>query len=477
MQQLSRTQERTRPIRLASGQQAADLETEFDGAVQESDVFDVPEVPAGRDPLTVAAEKSDVLYDRLRAEVMNAVYRAEKLRENNPDEALQILDNTMAAVETAPLGAEAVESLSGYIRRTEASIEAWKEQQAPNLELAEKNRNLMEEIRREAETRIRIEQEFADLVNEYNQMMKERRYPEAVLVARKAMDLNPDLPQAAIMVEKARLQKQIAFNEDLKSRKEDSFLQTLNDVELAAVAPGRDYAMPDARSWDSLTKRREAFGRVDSRQRTESELRIERSLGEQVSLHFSDVPLTEVIREIAIEHGINITMKTRAIETEGISPDQLVSIDVDGITLRSALNLLLDQAGGLVYAIENETLMITNRLEQETRFLNVAYNVADLVVPVGIRNNPAVGQYGTSMPGTGRFSPGGNAFYQVNDDLAVSLGGGGRPSGMSSGGNEPISNADFTGLTNLITTTIEPGSWISTVVKAPSVRTKTHCRW
>ena len=460
MQQLAATQQRSRPIQLVSGQDSSDLEQQFPAPTQEADVFDVPEVPAGRDPLTLAAEKSDVQYDRLRTEVMNSVYRAEKLRESSPDEALRILDNTLAAVETASLGAEAEETLAGYVRRTQASISAWKEQQAPNLELAEKNRNLLEDIRREAETRIRIEQEFADLVNEYNQLMKERRYPEAVLIARKAHDLNPDLPQAAIMVEKARLQKQIAFNEDLQDRKEDSFLQTMNDVELAAVAPGRDYAMPDARSWDSLTRRREALGRVDSRQRTESELRIEQSLGEQVSLHFSDVPLTEVIHQIAIEHGINITMKTRQIETEGISVDQLVSIDVDGITLRSALNLLLDQAGGLVYAIENETLMITNRLEQETRFLNVAYNVADLVVPVGIRNNPAVGQYGNSVPGSERFSQNGNAFYQVNDDMAVSIGGNGRTSSFGGGGgNEPVSNADFSGLINLITTTVEPGTW------------------
>ena len=97
-----------------------------------------------------------------------------------------------------------------------------------------------------------------------------------------------------------------------------------------------------------------------------------------MSLHFHDVPLTEVIRHIATVHGINIAMKTRAIETEGLTANQPVSIDVDGITLKSALNLLLDQAGGLVYSIENETLMITNRLEQETKYVVATYNVADL---------------------------------------------------------------------------------------------------
>jgi len=450
-------------VRLASSQEPADAtETPADGDV--TPLF--PDEPAAGSPgppdaLTAASNKSDVQYDRLRTEVMNSVFRAEKLKTTNPDEALQILDNTLATIEATPLSKESLETLAGYVRRSHASVSAWRDQQAPNIARDEKNRNVMEAIRLETEQKIRVEQEFADLVEDFNQKMKERRYAEAELLARKAKDLNPDLPQATIMVDKAKLQKQIAFNEDVKDRKADSFLKSLNDVEEAIIAPGRDYSMPDARSWGELTKRRERFGRVDSRERTESELKIEQSLGEQVSLHYQDKPLTEVIRQIALDHEINITMKTRDIESSGLSVAQLVSIDVDGITLRSALNLLLDQAGGLVYSIENETLMITNQLEQETKFINVAYNVADLVVPVGIRNPANVGQYGNSVPGSERV-PGasGNGFYQVNDDLAVSIGGNGRPSANGTGsGSQSVSNADFSGLVNLITTTVEPGTW------------------
>ena len=451
-------------VRLASNQEPA--ETEGTEPVAEGEITPLfPDEPAAGSPgppdaLTAAADKSDVQYDRLRTEVMNSVFRAEKMKTTNPDEALQILDNTLATIEATPLSKESLETLAGYVRRSHASISAWRDQQAPNIARSEKNNSVVEEIRRETETKIRIEQEFADLVEEYNQRMKEHRYAEAQLIARKAKDLNPDLPQATIMVEKAKLQKQIAFNEDVKERKADSFLNALNDVEEAMIAPDRDYSMPDARSWGELTKRRARLGRVDSRERTESELAIENSLSQKVSLHYQDKPLTDVIRQIALDHGINITMKTREIETEGLSASQPISIDVDGITLRSALNLLLDQAGGLVYSIENETLMITNRLEQETKYINVAYNVADLVVPVGIRNPANVGQYGNSVPGSERAPiANGNGFYQVNDDLAVSIGGNGRPSANGPASGSSVSNADFSALVNLITTTVEPGTW------------------
>ncbi|MBL8812261.1 MAG: hypothetical protein JNM43_19000 [Planctomycetaceae bacterium] len=440
----------TKDVQLASGQESAPAD----------ETATIPELPMDpmndKDPLTAAVDKSDVQYDRLRTEVMNSVFRAEKLKTDNPDEALQILDNTLATVEAAPLNKESQETLAGYVRRSQETIRAYREQQAPNIARDEKNQSVMEAIKNETETKIRIEQEYAELVESYNQLMKERRYAEAELTAKKAQDLNPSLPQSTIMVEKAKLQRQIAFNADVRERKADGVLKALNDVEEAMVLPGSDYAMPDARSWDALSQRREKYGRTDARERTESELQIEKSLGQKVSLHFHDVPLTEVIRHIATVHGINITMKTRAIETEGLTATQPVSIDVDGITLQSALNLLLDQAGGLVYSIENETLMITNRLEQDTKQETRAYNVADLVIPVGLKN----GGFGsTAMPTTQPLMKPGEGFFQVNDDLAVNISGNGRPGSSGSGNSESVSHADFSGLINLITTTVEPGTW------------------
>ncbi|MFN9971326.1 MAG: hypothetical protein ACK58T_15670, partial [Phycisphaerae bacterium] len=70
------------------------------------------------DPLTAATEESDVRYHRLRTEVMNSVFRAEKLKDENPDEALQILDNTLATVEAAPLTPEVIETLAGIVKRS-----------------------------------------------------------------------------------------------------------------------------------------------------------------------------------------------------------------------------------------------------------------------------------------------------------------------------------------------------------------------
>lgn len=189
-------------VRLASSQEPAeDTDAPADGDV--TPLF--PDEPAAGSPgppdaLTSAADKSDVQYDRLRTEVMNSVFRAEKMKTTNPDEALQILDNTLATIEATPLSKESLETLAGYVRRSHASISAWRDQQAPNLAREDKNRNIMEAIQLETEAKIRIEQEFADLVEDFNLKMKERRYAEAELIARKAKDLNPDLPDRKSVV-------------------------------------------------------------------------------------------------------------------------------------------------------------------------------------------------------------------------------------------------------------------------------------
>ncbi|MBL8817542.1 MAG: hypothetical protein JNL58_16070 [Planctomyces sp.] len=416
-----------------------------------------PMAPMGdSNPLKAAADVSDVRYDRLRTEVMNSLFRAEKLKEENPDEALQILDNTLATVQAAPLSPEAIESLSGHIQRSQTSIRQWKEQLAPRYEQEEKNRNTKEAIAADVKAQMRMEKEMKELTDEFNKLMKERRYPEAELIAKKARDLNPRLPEVVIMVEKSKLARQNAFNDELREKKADSFLKTLNDVEIGLVTPGTDYAMPDAKSWKEMTARREHLGRSDARERTDSELQIEKSLNSKVSLHFHDVPLADVIRHISTVHGINISMDTRALETEGLTASQPVSIDVDGILLKSALNLLLDQAGGLVYSIKDETLRISNRLDQETEFSIRTYNVADLVVPLDAPRSNDVKAGMKTMSGGMTGNSGG--LFQINDDLTLGIGPSGSPNGdrTSSGSRD---NIDFSGLVDLITTTVEPGSW------------------
>lgn len=442
-------------------QQLAEYEVVSLASGTQESPFDIPvssemDPMAKADPLQDAAAELDVKFAKLRTEVLNAGFRAARLKETDPTESLSILENALASVNASGLPEESSQVLSRHLQRSQKNIELYMEQRAPLLANEERNRAVKEQLQTEVENQIRIEQEFAELTNQFNELMKQKRYAEAELVAKKAMDLNSELPQATIMVETAKLKKQVDFIADVKTRKADSALDQFNKIEESFAMPVVDYGLPSAKSWRELTDRRAAYGRTDSRIRTESDLRIEKSLSEQVSLHFENVPLKSIIRNIASTHDINIMLDIPSIESEGLSVDQNISINVDGITLRSAMNLLLQQAGGLVYNIEDEVLKVTNRLAQDTKLEPRVYNVADLVVPMSLQqerdvfDNPA-------LQGLGSAS--GNGLFQVDDSLAVEIGGNGYPGRGGSGRKRRNDGPDFDSLVDLITTTVEPGAW------------------
>ncbi|MCA9013409.1 MAG: hypothetical protein KDB01_26850, partial [Planctomycetaceae bacterium] len=62
--------------------------------------------------------------------------------------------------------------------------------------------------------------QFNELVNQYNQLIKGRRFAEAELVGKKARELQTNEPHAILMVEKAKMYRQLAFNESVRKRKE-----------------------------------------------------------------------------------------------------------------------------------------------------------------------------------------------------------------------------------------------------------------
>jgi tetratricopeptide (TPR) repeat protein len=109
------------------------------------------------------------------------------------------------------------------------------------------------------------------------------------------------------------------------------------------------------------------YVRPDIRALNQSERNVRNSLQQTVSLHFRNATLTDVTRHLATTCGINIVLDAQAIQAQGLTVNQQVSIDVDSIALRSALNVLMAKAGGLVYVIDDNVLKITTPLVKASR--------------------------------------------------------------------------------------------------------------
>ncbi|MEX2560738.1 MAG: hypothetical protein WD403_12530 [Pirellulales bacterium] len=108
------------------------------------------------------------------------------------------------------------------------------------------------------------------------------------------------------------------------------------------------------------------------------EERIKEALAEPTELEFFDTSLNDAIDILKARHGIEIQLDAPALLDAGVGSDTPLTKSVRGITLRSALRLLLDQHE-LTSVIRNEVLLITSKTEAEGMLETKVYPVGDLV--------------------------------------------------------------------------------------------------
>jgi len=103
-------------------------------------------------------------------------------------------------------------------------------------------------------------------------------------------------------------------------------------------------------------------------------MRIRHSLTEDTVLDFFDMPLSDAIVEISRNHSIQLVLDRRTLTEEGIDPSTPVTGSYRGISLRSALTLLLRELD-LTYVIANEVMLITAPVEAERRMETRVYPI------------------------------------------------------------------------------------------------------
>jgi hypothetical protein len=180
---------------------------------------------------------------------------------------------------------------------------------------------------------------------------------------------------------------------------------------------------------------------------------IREALREPTSLQFVETPLQDVIDYLREKHHIEIQLDKKELESMSIGPDTLVTRSLRGISLRSALKLMLDEMG-LKFVIHNEVLLITSptKSESDEFLVTKMYPVADLVIP--IQDHPYAG--GLLPNGLEPTSPGGPGGSGQVGPFVVSV----IPVvGPAAAKPTTVRVADFDSLIELITTTVAPKSW------------------
>jgi type II secretory pathway component GspD/PulD (secretin) len=162
------------------------------------------------------------------------------------------------------------------------------------------------------------------------------------------------------------------------------------------------FAAPKAPAAENDSCPAQKYGREKDgpcpQKKSDKEREIESKLRKTVTLNFTDAPLRQVIDDLRASYGVNIYVDQLALDQEGVSMERPVSVKLEDVSLKSALNLTLKQVH-LTYIIKDEVLQITSESAARGRLERVTYQVADLGIPIPSVADPA------PIPGTATSTP------------------------------------------------------------------------
>ncbi|MGA2030977.1 MAG: hypothetical protein ABSG68_01870 [Thermoguttaceae bacterium] len=104
------------------------------------------------------------------------------------------------------------------------------------------------------------------------------------------------------------------------------------------------------------------------------------ALKQPTSIDCHDMRLQDLVDALQQKHGIPIVLDKKAMEDVGMGPDMPVNRSIEGISLRSALRLLLRELR-LAYTIRDEAILITTAETAEQELITKSYDVSDLLSP------------------------------------------------------------------------------------------------
>lgn len=367
----------------------------------------------------------------LQAEVRAARTKALDIAKSDPKRAAASFELLIEKVRAADVSLQLREELIVSVQAALQSARRQVEQRAQRQLQAQ-------QAAAEGEARERINRELSlqnqkvdQLMTRFNALVDDERYRNAEAVAGIAEELKPGQPGLRGAELTARMLGYTADNSAVRDQRQKGFVDSAQQVEAAHV-PSSDeppivYADPEV--WQLLTERRKKYKAVDVSQPGANEMKIMAALDEKTELDFAEQPLTDVLDYLKQRHDIEIQLDSRAIADEGLGSDVPITRSIKGITLRSALKLLLGELD-LTYVIRNEVLFITSKTEALNMLSTRVYPVADLVMPIP---KPASGG-GMGGMGAGMGGMGGMTGGMGGMGMGMGGGMGGMGGGMLGGG-------------------------------------------
>lgn len=231
------------------------------------------------------------------------------------------------------------------------------------------------------------QEQVVELMKQYRMFHKQGQLKEARAIVLQVKELDPDNTAATVALQILATQMYQNEHDRQKAINEDIFIRALDNDRGPYVNISNPLHVDGDRM--SQAKKRSDSSRIPSIFQNPRERQIEQQLSLPVTISLKDMPLGTAIEYLRVHTGVPIMADEGALKEANISLDQPVSLPVEGISLKSALNHLLRRVH-LTYVIRDEALLITTEGEAKGRYKTMTYSVADLVIPVDNKPTPSV---------------------------------------------------------------------------------------
>jgi Mg-chelatase subunit ChlD len=354
-------------------------------------------------------EERRVLSGKMQAEVDMSLATARQAVLTNPNQAELDLKSTLEHIERIPelepeIRNQLRRKIENAIRaarqariRLDDAIAVAQERKAAGAEQERLNDGLAIQTSR-----------IKQIVDRFESLLAEQRYATAdETIVPEIHRLAPNTSIDESVTQGGRLMRVVNENNNVFEKRYNNYLRTLFSVELSFVAfpdePPIVYLPSD--QWEDLTIRRLKYKAVDLGKQGGAEQRIYQELGKNTTIDVVEMPLKDVVLYLTETHNIPIVLSLKKLEEASVSSDTPITKSLRGITLRSALRLILKELE-LTYVVRDEVMQITTPEDAESQLITKVYPVGDLVIPImsgggGMGMGGMMGGMGGGMGGMG----------------------------------------------------------------------------
>ncbi len=341
------------------------------------------QVPANG--LDEATQELMLTRTRLMSEITGEIAAAEAHRADEPQMVAERLQALRNKVSQADLDGASRKQMLSIVDRAITTHQMFMTQNRAAIDQNMRNRQVNEQVALEQEETYKIDQQVASLVETFNDLMEEGRFAEAELSAKQVEQLKPNSTIAQLLMSNARMARRDAEYNRTRTLKQDNFIDLMNAVDAATIVPVENQPMVfgNARDWSDLTSRRARLNRSEEQGLSPAAIQIYEKLKQPVQVDFKNRPLSEVVRILSDMTGILMHIDPAGLVTEGLSPDQPVTLSLGSgaVSLKTTLNLLLNPHS-LDYRVQDEVLLITSARSTAEANYTKTYSVKDLVIPI-----------------------------------------------------------------------------------------------